>query len=113
MSGVSTFLCLVFLTISEDVCVAAQEAAQCVLQLAVILVSLQGSTDGLLRSLDHQHGGLYRSQTGVHQLGLGDVTSCKTTFTTAGGNRDTCINNKLHNSQPVFLMYQCKLHPLC
>lgn len=67
---------VLFLTISEDVCVAAQEAAQCVVQLAMILFTLQGSADGLLGSLDHQHGGLYRSQAGLHQLGLGNVTSC-------------------------------------
>lgn len=48
-------VCVLFLTISEDVCVAAQEAAQCVAQLAGPLFSLQGSANGLLGSLDHQH----------------------------------------------------------
>lgn len=61
--GVSARLYPVFLTVSEDVYVAAQEAAQRLLQLAAARVSLQGGANGLLGPLDHQHGGLYGSQT--------------------------------------------------
>lgn len=71
----------VIFTISEDVYVAAQKAAQCLLQLAAIRFILQGSGDGLLGPLDHQHGGLDRRQTRLHQLGLGNVTPCETTWT--------------------------------
>lgn len=49
------YVSILFLTISEDVYVAIQEAAQRLLQLAATLFSLQGSADGFLGSLDHQH----------------------------------------------------------
>lgn len=42
-----------FLTVSEDLYVAAQQAAQCVFQGAVTLGGLQGSTQSLLLSLNH------------------------------------------------------------
>lgn len=58
-----------FLTVSEDVDVAAQQAAQRL---------RRRRPDGALRSLENQHGRFHCSQAGLHQLGLGDVAPCKT-----------------------------------
>lgn len=83
-----------FLTISQDVDVAAQKTNQCVLQLPGILISLQNSTKKVLRPLKDQHGGLHCSKARVHQLRLGNVTTCKTPDKPAGVNRDPKIKDK-------------------
>jgi len=76
--------------------VAAQEDAQRVLQLPLSLLRLQDGTQGVLRSLKHQHGGFHSSQARMHVLGLGDVTACKTTKRTAGGDTGVQINEEPH-----------------
>lgn len=84
-----------FLTISEDLYVTAHEAAQGLLHVALTLFGLQGGTDALLGSLHHQHGGLHCSQTRVHQLSLGNVTTGEASVRTAGGDRGSLNNDTL------------------
>lgn len=86
--------CSLLPTISEDVDVAAQQAAERVLQPAVILSRLQSRAQGVLRSLKHLHGGLHRRKAGLHELGLSNVTACKTAGRAAGGSRDTHNRSK-------------------
>lgn len=70
------------LTISEDVYVAIQEAAQRLLHCAVTVFGQQGGADGFLGPLDDQHGCLDCTQAGVHELSLGNVTPCEITGVT-------------------------------
>lgn len=80
-------------TISEDVYIAIQEAAQRRLQRAVTVFGQQGGGDGFMSPLDDQHGRLDCTQAGVHELGLGNVSPCEIT-----GETKRVLTLGLHSS---------------